>query len=93
MSWGEAIRLTSVLAGDPSAMVGAALAGWSHPMTREDRTLRDLFDLQHTSKAKKKPKPYPRPWPAEGVRKRGKTQMSRAEVVAVLNAHGHSLSA
>lgn len=62
MSYGEAIRLASVLAGDPSSQVSAALGGWAHPISRADITLRDLYDLQHISKAKRKPKPYPRPW-------------------------------
>jgi len=62
MSYGEAIRLTTVLAGDPSSQVATALGGWAHPVSRTDITLRDLYDLQHTSKSKRKPKPYPRPW-------------------------------
>ena len=62
MSFGEAIRLVSVLSADPSSQVCASVAGWSHPVTRTDLTLRDLFDLQHATKSKRKPKPYSRPW-------------------------------
>ena len=93
MSWGEAIRLAEVLAGDPSSRIAAAIGRWDYPFTREAAILMDLFDLQHASKSKKKPKPYPRPWPAEGTRRRGKTTRTRAEVVAILNAHGHQLTA
>lgn len=93
MSYGEAIRLLGVLAADPSSMFAASREGWAHPISHEAAVLMDLYDLQHASKSKKKPKPYPRPWPAEGTRRRGKTTLSRAEVVAVLNQHGHSLTA
>jgi hypothetical protein len=93
MTWGEAVRLTDLLLEDPSSMVAAKASGWEHPITREDAVLRDLFDLQHMAKSDRKPKPYPRPWPSEGRRRRGRTKMTRAEVVAVLNAHGHSLTA
>ena len=62
MGWGEAWRLTKILAADPSSAVAAAFAGWQYPLSREGITLRDLYDLQHTSKAKRKPKAYPRPW-------------------------------
>ena len=63
MRWGEAVRLTRQLATDPSSHVGAALAGWEHPVSREALVLMDLFDLQHRSKAKQTPDPYRRPWP------------------------------
>lgn len=61
MSWGEAHRLTRILAGDPSSQVCAALSGMDYPVGREAIVLMDLYDLQHTSKSKRKPKPYPRP--------------------------------
>jgi hypothetical protein len=62
MSWGEALRLTFILAVDPTSQVCAALSEWRHPLSWEGIALRDLYDLQHQSKAKKKPKAYPRPW-------------------------------
>ena len=66
MDWGEAFRLTMVLAGDPSSQVCAALSGWKYPLAWSDIVFRDLYDLQHASKSKrKKPKPYPRPWDKE----------------------------
>lgn len=68
MSYGEAIRLTSVLATDPSSHVAAALGGWLHPLSRADITLRDLYDVQLASKSKRKPKPYPRPWDEQPTR-------------------------
>lgn len=88
MTWGEAYRLTSVLLDDPSSQVAAARWGWEDgPRTYEWFLLADLFDLEHR-KAAKNPEPYPRP-NAKG-RRRGHTALSRAEVLAVLNAHGHT---
>ncbi len=71
MMWGEAWRLTGLLAVDPSSQVAAALSGWYHPIDRVDLTLRDLYDLTHAVGAagsKQKPKPYPRPWDARPKR-------------------------
>lgn len=87
MSWGEALRLTRILSAETDSQVGAAIAGWSHPASRLDLTLRDLYDLQHQSKAKKRPKPYPRPWPDKTSRRFGRTRMTVAELRAVLDAH------
>lgn len=84
MSWGEAVRLVEVLASDPSSMLGAAMAGWQYPLTRGELTLRDLYDLQHKSKAKRKPKPYPRPWDAKP--KQIGTSLSVAEYEAIKTA-------
>ena len=91
MSFGEAIRLTSVLAGDPSSQVAASLGGWAHPISREDITLRDLYDLQHMSKAKRKPKAYPRPWPKQ-VKKRLKpgADLTQDQIIAALRFAGHT---
>ena len=47
MGWGEAWRLMDVLLTDPSSHVAAAVAGWDYPLSREDITMRDLYDLQH----------------------------------------------
>lgn len=62
MDWGETLRVTLVLAADPSSAVSAAIAGWQRPATYTDLVLMDLFDLQYASKSKKTTKPYPRPW-------------------------------
>lgn len=64
MDWGEAWRLTKILAADPSSQVCAGLAGWTHPISREDMVLRALFDLTHKVNAKnpKAVKPMQRPW-------------------------------
>lgn len=88
MSYGEAIRLTELLLGDPSSQLAATRAGWDAPRTREWFVLADLFDLTHQSLTKKPP-PYPRPTNA-GVR-RGQTSRSRSAVIAILNAHGHQI--
>lgn len=68
MSWGEASRLTTILIGDPSSRLGATLAGWQYPTTREDLTLRSLFDLQGRSKYGRKHATHPRPWDPQSKR-------------------------
>ena len=83
MSWGEALTLTTVLAADPSSHVAAALGGWSHPLSREDMTLRDLYELQHITKAKRKPKPYPRPWDEQPTRTGGGTSLTVEQFRAI----------
>jgi len=69
MGWGEAWRLTLVLARDPSSQVAAAVAGWPHPVTREWAVIADLFDLQHKVASQNKSKPLPRPWGKAGRKK------------------------
>lgn len=68
MTYGETLRLVTVLASDPSSQIVAGLAGWAHPIARADMTLRDLYDVQLASKSKRKPKPYPRPWDEQPTR-------------------------
>lgn len=92
MSWGEAVRLTQVLERDPSSMVCAALAELEHPFTREWLVLADVWDaLSH--QVYKDPKPYRRPFRDPNGTRRGRTQLARVEVIAILNAHGHSIAA
>lgn len=92
MTWGEAARLVTILASDPSSMTAASVGGWDYPTTREALVMMDLFDLQHMSKSKKKPKPYPRPWKAAAARTRvGRTSMTTEQIDAVLRRHGHDL--
>lgn len=87
MSWREAWNLTHILTKDSSSQVGAAFAGWDTPRSAEWLILADLYDLQHTSKAKRKPTPYPRPVPKKLASKRvGKTQLSRAEAIKLLQS-------
>ena len=59
--WGEAWRLFVILGGDPSSHVGAALAGWQYPATREELALGTLIDRFQRANFKKAPA-YPRPW-------------------------------
>lgn len=67
MSWGEAVRLTKVLAADSSSQVGAALSGWDSPVPRDALILMDLFDLTHEiawaqgGGKGRRPAAYPRP--------------------------------
>lgn len=91
MTWGEAVRLARILSSDPASMICAAASGWDAPRSREWLLLADLFDAYGVVHFKK-PKPYPRPFMGEGSRRFGKTKLSRAEVVAILNAHGHDLN-
>lgn len=86
MRWGEAVRLAMVLARDPGTAVGAAVAEWDYPMRREALVLADLYDLQHTAKAKKRPRPYPRPWGDRQRTRRGTGRYSVTELRAVLAA-------
>ena len=92
MRWGEAYRLALLLARDPSSALGAALAGWEYPLSREALTLADLYDLQHTSKVKRRPRPYPRPWADKERKRTGTGRYTTAELRAVLaatRAHAH----
>lgn len=96
MGWDEAIRLIAILRRDPSSMIAAALEGWDHPVSREALILMDLFDLDmsiNTDRKKGKPKPHPgRPFKVDGgKRERIGKAAARADVAAILNAHGHAL--
>lgn len=95
MGWDEAIRLAGILRADPSSMLAASMEGWTHPVSREALILMDQFDLDMAvNSGKKTPQPHPgRPWKQKGeARKFGNTAgRSRAEVVEILNRHGHNL--
>lgn len=85
MSWGEARRLTERLAKDTSSEVGAALAGWQYPASRQALAIFDLYDATANAHFKK-PKRYPRPWdPAP--KKYGNASLSIDELGSVLNQH------
>lgn len=95
--WGEALRLAQILRADPSSMIAAALEGWDHPISRESLILMDQFDLdvRVATGGKGNPKPHPmRPGKQDDrtrERKGNVAGRSRAEVIAILNAHGHNL--
>ena len=100
MTLAEAARLVMILRADPSSMTAAALEGWDHPVSREALIAMDHFDLAMAaatagSRRGPKPKPHPgRPWKSSDrtTKKHGDVAgRTRAEVVAILNAHGHSL--
>lgn len=91
MPWGEAVRAVQTLADDPTTRIAAALSGHRRPWSHEWAAVVDLFDLMHKVHGKN-PKPYPRPWPEQGTTRRGRTNKSRAEVVSILNAHGHRIA-
>lgn len=90
MSWGESWRLTQVLASDPTSQVGAALAGWSHPVSREWLALADLYDAFVAANTRKgRGKAYPRPWDERGKRF-GRATRPQVEIRAALRARGHA---
>lgn len=94
MSWGEVIRLLTILRQDPGSQFCASLERWTHAASREWTMLAQLYDLQHMSKSKKKPDPWPRPWDkgkGSTTRHGNAAGRTRGEVVAILNAHGHNL--
>ena len=96
MPWGEAVRLATVLVEDPTSRIAAAVSGWDRPWSHEWAATVDLYDLLHVVNAdprrRAQVKPYPRPWPDPSKRRRGRTDKSRAEVISILNAHGHRIA-
>jgi hypothetical protein len=88
-----------ILRRDPSSMIAAAIEGWDHPISREALALYDLFDVtvQVNSDPKRgKPQPHSgRPYKVETAKESKRIgdvgDRTRAEVVAILNARGHSL--
>lgn len=94
MEWGEAVRQVRILRSDPSTQLAAAMEGWNYPLSRVGWMLADLIDVQGSSKAGKRWNTYPRPSAAKRDNQRwGDTGgRTRAEVVAILNARGHTLS-
>ena len=79
-------RLMAIVKDDPSSATAAALAGWTHPISREAVILMDLFDLEHAVNSKKRPKPHPgRPWRNQSRKQMGKAgTRTNAEVVEIL---------
>lgn len=90
MSYGEAVRLTGQLVTDPTSRVAVELMEWDGPRSVEWLLLADLYDAFGQASFRN-PKSYPRPFRDPGSRRLGKTEMTRAQVIAVLNAHGHNL--
>jgi hypothetical protein len=90
MTYGEAMRLTQRLAHDPASQVCAALSEWDAPRSHEWLLLADTYDATVQANFKGA-KPYPRPYPEPGTTRRGHTKRSRAEVLAILAAHGHDI--
>jgi hypothetical protein len=97
MSWGEALRLFRVLERDPSTAVGAAVAEFDRPTSREALVLMDLYDLQvmfrwaDGGKKGQKPKPYPRPWPQrKGRRAKPSVSLTQEQIVKALRDAGHT---
>lgn len=94
----ELARLAVILRSDPSSAITAALEGWDYPIDRTTLAIYDLFDvtvMANSDSKKGRPEPHGgRPFRTDrrDVRKYGDTGgRSRAEVVAILNALGHSL--
>jgi len=92
MSWGEAVRQAQSLADDPSTRLAARLSDHKHPWSYEWQVLTDLYDLTQNAHPFKKRTPYPRPWRDPRADHYGHTAKTRAEVISILNAHGHKLA-
>lgn len=90
MGWGEAVRLTTMLARDPSSRVAGAVMEWEAPRSPEWLLLADLYDAFGVANFKSH-KRYPRPFLDPGERRVGKTALTRAEVIAVMRDHGHHI--
>jgi hypothetical protein len=93
MTYAEAWSLTCTLARDPSSQVGAALAGWRYPASREALTLADTYDLvvaaNTPAKSRGRIKPYPRPWRDADTRRSTQPRADQTTVRAALAARGH----
>lgn len=93
MSWGEAWRVYTVLAKDPSSAIAAAQEGWDYPLQREALILADLYDLTHQiATGGKAPKPYPRPFDMRDKTRIGKTTLPVDKVLALLARRGPATS-
>ena len=92
MSWGEAVRLVSILRADPSSMLAAAMEGWAYPFSRTEALLADLYDLEYAKAGVKRPKPYPRPYKAvkQSTRRGDVAGRTNAEVIDILRGRGES---
>jgi hypothetical protein len=86
MTYGEAWRHVTILLGDMSSHLAAAVAGWPSPMSRTDATIRDLYDLQYRMKAGRKAQDYPRPWDERGRTIGGDNVVSIEEFRAIKDA-------
>jgi hypothetical protein len=91
MSWRETLLLTMELSADPTSRVGAAVAGWAHPIDRVSLTLMDLFDLTaRVNTTRGTPPAYPRPWDTPARRPR-RPALTQDRIRAALRARGHNL--
>lgn len=99
MGWGEAQRLTYVLASDPTSQVACALTGWDYPVSHESIVLMNLYDLQHHvawaqgGGKGKRPIPHGRPWPLREDQKKTISPapgVTQDQIVAALRAAGHT---
>ena len=91
MTWGESVRLTQVLLGDPTAQVATSVAGWAYPASREALTLADLYDVtvRANSKRHAKVSAYPRPWDKPKAATWGRTRLSQRVINAAMALRGH----
>ena len=91
MTFGEAVRLTRVLAEDPGSQVARALNSWDYAASREFMVLAELRDITLGGLIGEKATPYPRPWPLErSGRLKPKPQLSQDQIRAALRAAGHT---
>ena len=87
MTWGEALRLTRVLELDPASAVGAALAKFDRPTSRESLMLMEVYDSLEANRAGRKAKRYPRPWGDKTRKTIGRARLTVQRLREVLDAH------
>lgn len=93
MTWGEALRLASVLAADPSSSIATSVSGWKYPLSREGIALLDLTDVQISKAAGKRVKPLPRPWDRASRRLGQGSSMTVDELETLLAAQASVVTA
>ncbi len=89
MTWGEAIALTAILAGDWSSQVGAAVAGLERPVTYEYLAIRNLaanYFAGHTKRRAELYPPMPDPF-APRPKRIGNASVSPDQFEAIVAAH------
>lgn len=85
--WHTVALIISMLLRDPTSWLFAACNKWEYPLSREDATLREIFDLVALIHSKRKPRPYPRPFSITDNEKQriGSTTLPAAQAMKILD--------
>jgi len=76
-------------------MFATSVEKWDYPLSREAAIRADMWDLSYAKAGAKRRERYPRPFKQKSTTSQtwGKADgRSREEIVAILNANGHTLS-